>query len=137
VGVIVLLALAVVVNEFRQHTRRRAHAPVVREADGSRASGAPAEAPAARSPGDELEALFRFVLGALQRAGVLRGRPSLTHREVAAAPGLTEGQRRSVGAISAAAERVAYGAWMPAPEDVRPYLDTGRRLLIELNGGRP
>jgi hypothetical protein len=136
VAIIVILAVAIVANEIRHHTRRRVAAGAAKV---SQTGGDPAEttleALAGRSPREQLEAMFRVIISRLQAAGALPRRPSLTHREIAATPKLSERQRGAVSAISSAAERVVYGSWSPAPEDVVGYLESGRQLLDDLADG--
>ena len=96
----------------------------------------PSPALTGRTPAEQVEALFRAVVAALESAGLLPARPGLTHRGIAAAPALPEHHRHTVGTISRAAERAVYGSWEPAPEDVEPYRDSAHRLLQDLEGGR-
>lgn len=130
---IVLLALAVVVNEIRQQTRRRAGGEGAGSARHS--DGAPVSTRGLRAggPREQLAELFRTIVERLQSLGAVPVRPSLTHREVAAAR-LPPNQRSAVRELSGAAERAVYGGWSPRGEDVEPYLDAGRRLLDELTG---
>lgn len=132
--VLVLLAVAVVVNELRRRPRRRA----IRRAALASAPGTGAEVverPGGRSsPGEQLEVLFRGLVERLLSAGLLTARASLTHREIAATHGLSGEQRDAVSALSGAAERATYGDWSPLHDEIAPLLAAGRRLLSQLAG---
>ncbi len=135
-ALLVLMAALVVGNELRQRSQRRLVPRAGEPGRGGAARGQPSPAPES-SPREQVQALFRRVVERLQAAGRLPRRPSLTHREVAAAPGLAPGWRARLSAISHAAERALYGGWCPGPDEVAPLVDDGQALLADVGGEAP
>lgn len=132
--VIVLLALAILVNEIRLYSRRPFPGTAPLSATPDDVDLVAGQQPGGDGAREQLEALFGIMVGRLQAIGALPGRPSLTHREVAGARGLSPDLQGAVATLSQAAERVVYGAWSPRPEEAAPVLDAGRRLLEDLGG---
>lgn len=132
-ALIVLLALAVILTEFR-------HVSFGRRMQDSRWEDE--QLAEMVSPGfDQLLAaplrdqpglLLAIILARLQAIGVLQMRSSATHRDIATAvQSLQQGE--AVASISEAAERATFGDWHPRQEDMAQLLQTGRRICKTLD----
>ena len=139
VGLVILLAVLIVINELRaagvlkRRTRdgtRPGSAPASRAQTGEGMSIAELDAlPLQKRPA----ALLRIVVAALVRAGRLRSERSLTYRElVQYARFADEGERTSFQSIASAAERSVYGASAFAEQDVELLVREGRALQARL-----
>jgi hypothetical protein len=136
VALVVLLAVAVIVNEVRIARKGR------RKQGRSRASGAgaPVEAlagsldldGAARS--DRPSILLQMLVAALVKTGRLQAERSLTHRELAARARFDDSsQRESFRRVAQLAERVVYGGDETPPE-LDEVVQAGRALHSQLAG---
>jgi hypothetical protein len=137
-AVVVVGALAVVINELRQgglfagqeRRGRRAGAaagaarsPRPRSLDDIRA------APTAAQPG----LMLVFVLDRLRTAAAQAFPASATHRELAVAAAAANAEwREPLATISTAAERATFGRWRPAADELGPVWAAGERLLASL-----
>lgn len=135
---VVLLAVAVVVNEVRVARKGR------RKKDGMRtveAAGAVAESLDARSldldaaaRGDRPSILLQMLVATLVKSGRLQAERSLTHRELATRAKFDDSaQRESFRRVAQLAERVVYGG-ENAPADLDEVVEAGRALHSQLSG---
>jgi hypothetical protein len=86
-------------------------------------------------PREQPIVLFRLVVECLQARNARSAIESLTHRELVAANVVLGSEHASaLDNVARAAERVTFGAWVPAPQELDPILDDGRTLLSGLGG---
>jgi hypothetical protein len=135
-GVMALLiagAAWVVIVELRANGLLRRGA---RQARGGPATGATVPAGDAATTGgddDQPALLIGLLLERLRAIGLVRDRPSMTHREIIAAARLDGPEDRATfAALVAVAERLRYASARPAREQLRRTLDAGRALLVRL-----
>ena len=134
IALLLILAVAVIVNELRQRRGDRGDRRVARWSHDAGAAAPPptlAEleaAPLSQQP----RLLLAIAINALSSRGVIDYRGSMTHRQlVTTAQGLPDGQ--GLVLLSKAAERCAYGGWEPSAGDMDTLRSAGRALL---GGGR-
>jgi hypothetical protein len=140
VTLVILAALAVIVNEFKAagRARRAGHAASV--AGGGDPAGADPAAQGAEpiAPADTLAALLRRLVDRLMQTRRLDSERSLTHRELVARSVFDSDAQRAVFArVARTAESLLYGSRLgPArgsPEQLNSVLEDGRTLLAELS----
>lgn len=137
---VVLLAVAVIVNEIRVARKNRL------KRDPAKASGAAAGGDdsftsrsldldgATRS--DRPSILLQMLVAALVKSGRLKAERSLTHRELAARARFDDSsQRESFRRVAQLAERVVYGG-DDAPAELDEIVQAGRTLHSQLSGAR-
>ncbi|HEY6644171.1 DUF4129 domain-containing protein [Povalibacter sp.] len=140
--VILLAALAVVVNElraagiFRRRGRRASVVPITGEGtfDLSRATLADLDrVPAAERPA----LLLRVLVNTLLNTGRLRTEKSLTHRELGSRAAFDAvDQRHAFNRVASLSERILYGSRQVSPEEIDAVLDEGRGLDRQLSTPR-
>jgi hypothetical protein len=135
---VVLLAVAVIVNEVRVARKGRRKKDRMGAPDDA---GLPAGALAARSLDLEAAArserpsiLLQMLVAALVKTGRLQAERSLTHRELAARAKFDDSsQRESFRRVAQLAERVVYGG-DNAPAELDEVVQAGRALHSQLSG---
>jgi hypothetical protein len=140
IAMVILIALAVLVNElrvagvWRGSRRRSSHAgsPVGSAPDPDRATLADLEAlPLTERP----SMLLRMIAAHLMRSGRLMSEKSLTHRElVRAAAFEAEGERVSFGRVARLAEQLRYGGISVPNAQIEEVVREGSDLAARLAG---
>lgn len=136
VGLIVLLALIIIINEVRTATRGRRRKSAVAAASGAEVTrelrpgafdlGAGGERPSA---------LLRQLIATLVNTGRLTGAQSLTHRELTKHARFDDSsQRESFQKIAQLAEREVFSGRDLASDDLSEAVRAGRHLEAQLNG---
>jgi hypothetical protein len=89
----------------------------------------------ATSPLEQPTLLLAMLLERLRKRNPGRVRDSFTHRELVAADiGLSALETDALHTVVTAAERVTFGAWVPAEHELEPVLVAGRSLMTSLDG---
>jgi hypothetical protein len=136
VALVVLLALAVIVNEVRvarrgRRKRERTHASFAEASLDGPARSLDLDA-AARNERPSI--LLQMLVATLVKTGRLQAERSLTHRELAARARFDDpSQRESFRRIAHLAERVVYGG-DEAPAELDEVVQAGRALHSQLTG---
>jgi hypothetical protein len=137
VSVVVLLALAVIVNEVRVARRGR------RKRDRTQASSADGTSVDAFARSLDLDAaarndrpsiLLQMLVATLVKTGRLQAERSLTHRELTARARFDDSsQRENFRRVAQLAERIVYGG-DDAPAELDDVVQAGRALHSQLSG---
>lgn len=134
---VVLLALAVIVNEVRVARKGRRKRDRTRVSSAARASGAALGESldldaAARSERPSI--LLQMLVATLVKAGRLQAERSLTHRELTTRAKFDDSaQRESFRRVAQLAERIVYGG-DEAPAELDEVVQAGRALHSQLTG---
>jgi hypothetical protein len=135
---IVLLALAVLINELRASGVLRKRQAAAAEGTGFfdsalAASAGPMDLDAA-APGERPSLLLRMLVATLVKTGRLRTERSLTHRELGVRARFDDPQQRECfERVAELAERVVYGHARLPREDLDSIVQAGRALNSSLN----
>lgn len=134
VGLVVLLALAIIVNEVRTATRGRRRKSAL---DTTSAADIPGAAGVAavdvNISGERPSALLRMLIATLVKTGRLSGAHSLTHRELAKRARFDDSQQReSFQKIAQFAEREVFSGKEIVSDDLGEVLRIGRSLDEQL-----
>jgi hypothetical protein len=134
IALVVLLALAIIINEIRTATRGRRHKSETEAAGAVDPRGM--TGPAALDidvVGDRPSALFRMLIATLVKTGRLNGAHSLTHRELAKRARFDDAtQRESFQRVAQLAEREVFSGQDIASDASSEVLDVGRTLDAQL-----
>lgn len=136
IGLVLLLAITVIVNEIRagwikDGPRRRA-----KTADGAAAAAMPRYTLAdldSVAPASRPALMLQVLVNTLVEAGRLRADRSLTHRELSLRATFDSvRQREDFRRVAGLGERLLYSAVPASPEEIDTALATGRTLRAEL-----
>ncbi len=138
---VVLLAVAIVVNEARAAGILPKRGAMVLQARASPRASVPGMtwSHIEKAPlGDRLRLLLELVVRRLSERGYLPAAGAMTVREVARAARLPEvDDRKRLADLALAAERVRYSAHEPHSADLDGPVARGRELLDRLDAGEP
>lgn len=134
VGLVVLLALAIIINEVRTATRGRRRKSALDTASAADIPGASgATALDIDFSGERPSALLRMLIATLVKTGRLSGAHSLTHRELAKRARFDDSQQReSFQKIAQLAEREVFSGKEIVSDDLGEVLRIGRSLDEQL-----
>jgi len=131
IGLALILAVWVVVNELKAAGVGGGRNPPVRARDLRRPDSGDIAEPVA--PADQLSALLRSLVRRLMNAGRLKAERALTHRELILGSSFdSESQRAAFAAVAATAESALYGREGVPSEHLGAVLRQGHALLAEL-----
>jgi hypothetical protein len=133
-GLVVLLALAIIINEVRTAARGRRRKSAMDTASAADIPGAAgATALDMNFSGERPSALLRMLIATLVKTGRLNGAHSLTHRELAKRARFDDSQQReSFQKIAQLAEREVFSGKEVASDDLGEVLRVGRSLDEQL-----
>ena len=132
IALVVLLALAIIINEVRTATRGRRHKSEMQAAGALAPRGRTGPA-ALDVVGDRPSALLRMLIATLVKTGRLNGAHSLTHRELAKRARFDDStQRESFQKVAQLAEREVFSGQDIASDAASEVLDVGRNLDEQL-----
>lgn len=135
-GLILLMVVGIVINEFRaalprrKNTQARAWLEDGPQAPVELSFEAVAAAPLREQPG----LLLLLVLRRLELAGLLKLRDSHTHRDINTAAGAIE-QGDLLRFLSRSAERATFGNWQPELDDMEKLREIGKQVCATLPTG--
>jgi hypothetical protein len=134
VGLVILLALLIVLNEVR--TARAGRYKAVVEGDGSRVPGLfSPELLDGVSRGEQASALLRMLIATLLKTGRLHGAQSLTHRELMSRARFDDSnQSESFRRVAQLAEHEVFAARQPTDAELDDAVQAGRHLHAQLTG---
>ncbi len=137
IALVVLLALAIIINEVRTAARGRRHKSAAEAAGAVDLPGTAGPAALELDAGGERpSALLRMLIATLVKTGRLNGAQSLTHRELTKRARFDDStQRESFQKIAQLAEREVFSGQDVASDDLGEALRVGRSLDAQLKGG--
>lgn len=133
VALVVLLALAIVINEVRTAARGRRRKSALATAAVDLPGAAGSAVLNVDAGGERPSALLRMLIATLVKSGRLNGAHSLTHRELAKRARFDDSiQRESFQKIAQLAEREVFSGKDVASDDLGEALRVGRNLHAQL-----
>jgi hypothetical protein len=136
VALVVLLALAIIINEVRTAARGRRRRPESSSVDGADVPGKLRAAELERQVrGEQPSALLRLLIATLVKTGRLNAAQGLTHRELTKRARFDDpAQRDSFQKVAQLAEREVFSGKDVASDELGDVLRAGRNLDSQLKG---
>lgn len=136
---VIVLALAVIINELRAAGYLQRRSGALEPADPQQQAGSarretPVDAETLLAEGNA-PALLRILVATLVRSGRLRTERNLTHRELCMRAAFDHAEEReSFRRVAELAERAVYSSDGIAPEEIKPVAAAARALHQKLSG---